>query len=367
MKAMVFKLLIVTVITGMPLNVQAAAKVEGNFIATGEVSATSFSGNGTELTNIPGTAITDASITVNHLASGAVTTDKMADSAVTAAKISFLGKVAIVATSGGDYSNPAIAMLEYATWCGTPSASNTCLLKILPGTYNVGAATVQMQNYIDIEGSGENVTVITGNVDSATAGTVNGAANSELRFVTVKNTGGGIYAMAVYNTGTSVKVTNVTAAASGATWNYGIYNASSTPKLFNVTATASGGTGSYAVMNGNSSTVSMVNVTATAAGASGSNVGVYNHTASATMMGVMASGSGGTTLSAGVNNYAGSGSYPVKILNSIISGSMYSVSAVSNMPTYVGSSEFRGGLVLGSVTCAGVYNASYVFYANTCP
>jgi hypothetical protein len=76
-----------------------------------------------------------------------------------------------------------------------------------------------MQPYIDIEGTGENTTIITGNVDSATAGVVNGASNAEIRFITIKNTGGGTYAMAAYNSGGSIKITNATATASGATWN----------------------------------------------------------------------------------------------------------------------------------------------------
>ncbi len=43
------------------------------------------------------------------------------------------GKVAVVAQTGGDYTDPVAAMSALATWCGTPSASNACLLKIMPG------------------------------------------------------------------------------------------------------------------------------------------------------------------------------------------------------------------------------------------
>lgn len=40
-------------------------------------------------------------------------------------------KVAFVAQSGGDYTDPVSAMSAVDTWCGTPSASNPCLLKRL--------------------------------------------------------------------------------------------------------------------------------------------------------------------------------------------------------------------------------------------
>jgi len=105
----------------LPSYVQAAAlEMYGNVAITGTVSATSFSGSGAGITDIPGSAIAGTSITVNQLANGAVTADKLADAAVTPAKIGFLGKVAIVATSGGDYTNPATAMSSFADWCASP-------------------------------------------------------------------------------------------------------------------------------------------------------------------------------------------------------------------------------------------------------
>ena len=367
--------------TYMPLYVHAAAlEMNGNVAISGTVSAVSFTGSGVGITNIPGTAITNTSITVNQLADGAVTADKLADSAVTAdkladatvtpAKIGFLGKVAIVAVSGGDYTNPATAMSDYSSWCGAPSATNTCLLKIMPGTYDIGTSSVQMQSYIDIEGSGENTTIIKGSLASLTSGAVNGASNAEIRFLSIKNTVVGTYAIAVYNSGASLKMTNVTATASGATSNnFGIRNEnSSSPTILNVTATASGGATSYGIINLGSSSATLTNVTATGSGGTSTNIGVYNHTSSATMMNVTATGTGGSTLNAGVYNYASSGSYTVKINHSIISGTSSSVNTDSqNFTTLVGSSELGGASVNGPVTCAGVYDANYTFHPSSCP
>ena len=85
------------------------------------------------------------------------------------------GKIAVVAKSGGDYSDPVTALNDVGTWCGSPTSINPCLLKIMPGVYNIDVLT--MYPYIDIEGSGENVTNIVGSYVSA--------SNAELRFMTL--------------------------------------------------------------------------------------------------------------------------------------------------------------------------------------
>ena len=113
----------------------------------------------------------------------------------------------------------------------------------MPGYYDIGTSSVQMQPYVDVEGSGENTTIITGHIDSNASGVVQGANNAEIRFLTVQNTGGGSCAIAIYNTSASPKITNVTASASGGTGshNRGVYNDFSSPTMTNVVASASGG------------------------------------------------------------------------------------------------------------------------------
>ena len=218
-----------------------------------------------------------------------------------------------VALSGGDYTDPLTAMNDVSTWCGTPSATNPCLLKIMPAVYDIGTNSLQMQSYVDIEGSGENTTKIKGNVFGL-SGVVYGGNNAEIRFLTVENTGGGDFAIAIYNNSSSPTMTNVTATASGGTNNIGVINnVSASPTMTNVTATASGGTNNYGVYNGVSGTV-------------------------------------------------------VRIDQSVIRGT----TTIRNGPgvtTYVGSTRLDGGTVYneGTLTCAGVYDENYVFYANTCP
>jgi hypothetical protein len=388
----------------------AALEMNGDVTVSGTLSAGTFSGSGALITDIPGSAITGTSITVNQLADGAVTP----------VKIGFLGKVAIVAVSGGDYDNPATAMGSYADWCENPSASNPCLLKIMPGVYNVGTSSVVMQPYIDIEGSGENTTVITGNLDSATAGIVNGANNAEIRFLTVKNIGGGANSVGIYNSSVSPKITNITVIVSGATVNsFGVNNSSSSPAMTNVTVTASGGgTGNYGIYNYPNSSPVITNASVTASGSAGSNFGITNHTSSTavitnttvTVSGgtnnygifcgtsspaiisnvsvigsgggtsmalrivdsspvithIYASSSGGTTANYGVHTGGGGTVY---IHHSVIVGNTNTIYNASSTAVRVGASQLNGGPVspgAGSITCVGAYNGSFAALNSSC-
>jgi hypothetical protein len=343
--------------------------VTGNQTVGGSVNAASFTGSGSGLTNVtassasnlsctgcvspshlnftPGTVTSVASgtgltggpitttgtLSVNFGGSGSASTVARSDHSHDTLYQAKYGKVAVVAQSGGDYTDPVTAMNDLATWCGTPSGTNPCLLKIMPGRYNIETSSLTTQSFVDIEGSGENVTVIIGATSYNPLVQVYGT--SEIRFLTVTSTGG--WGAAIYTDadGGNVKITNVTATASGGTYNYGIYNScaywNSRPVMTNVTAKASGGTRSYGIYNGycfhptwgghttesvmnnvtatasegannygvynDNSMPTMNNVTATASAGSGNNVhvyGVYNYSSSPTMTELMATASGGT-------------------------------------------------------------------------
>jgi hypothetical protein len=146
------------------------------------------------------------------------------------------------------------ALLNALTGITGASESNPYLIIIEPGVYDIGGSTLQMDSYVAIQGSGENVTKITGNIDGDDVGVVKGADYAELRFLTVENTGGGTDVFAIYSDGASPTMTNLTAAAYGGTDNRGVSNtSSSSPTMTNVTAMAYGGTGiNYGVFNDNS-------------------------------------------------------------------------------------------------------------------
>jgi hypothetical protein len=287
--------------------------------------------------------------------------------------------VIVVAKSGGDYTSIQSALDSITD----ASPTNCYLVKVMPGVYN---ERVWMKPYVDIEGSGELTTKITyTGSDSLYTGTVIGASNAELRFLTVENTGGMTYAVAIHNNNASPRLTHVTATATGGTNNLGMFNYSSSPVMTNVTSTATGGTNSYGVYNSYSSP-EMNNVTSTATGGTNS-YGVYNYFSSPVMTNVTVTATGGTN-NYGVYNYSysspemnnvtvtatgGSYSYGVYndfsspvINNSQIKGTTNSVYN-SSSTAKIGASKLDGATSGTGITCAGVYDANYTFYASTCP
>jgi hypothetical protein len=73
--------------------------------------------------------------------------------------------VAVVAqgadvTETGDYPSPVDALDDHAAWCPSLSATERCLLKIMPGEYDLAGASITMRRYIDIQGSGRHATRI---------------------------------------------------------------------------------------------------------------------------------------------------------------------------------------------------------------
>lgn len=124
-------------------------------------------------------------------------------------------KVAVVALSGGDYLTPRDAMANLATWCRPPTDTTTpCLVKLMPGVYDNALAALTMKPYVDLEGSGELVTTITGSGPT----TVSCAANSELRSLAIENTHTGSKAIAVTTWGADgfIRLRNVTVRVNGA-------------------------------------------------------------------------------------------------------------------------------------------------------
>ncbi len=233
------------------------------------------------------------------------------------------------------------------------------LIKLGPGTYNLGSNSLVMKQFVSIEGSGEEATAITAAVSSPAAtesATVKGANNSGLRFLTVVNTGTGSYTVAIVNSSASPSMLHVTAAASGGTTsNFGVFNYLSSPTMTNVTASGGGGTNSSIGVYNSSSSPMMTNVTASGSGGT-NNYGVSNDASSPTMTNVTVDGSGGTA-SYGVYN---SGSGLVKINHSRIRGAI-TISNGSGVNTRVGNTQLDGGAATnsGTIACVGLYDQNY--------
>jgi hypothetical protein len=206
--------------------------------------------------------------------------------------------VIIVAKSGGDFTSVQSALDSISD----NGEANRYLVWVASGTYS---EAVTMKQYVDIQGAGELVTKITAaGSASANTGTVTGANNAELRFLTVENTGGDEHAIAIHNNSASPRLTHVTAIASGASgpapdeWegkNYGVYNDASSPTMTDVTVTADASetfeSTAYGVYNRNNSSPTMRDVTVTAKG-SGEGVGVYNDASSPTIVDMIVTATG---------------------------------------------------------------------------
>jgi hypothetical protein len=235
-----------------------------------------------------------------------------------------------VANSGGQFTSVSAALASITD----NSPAHRYVIKVAPGTYTETGSVV-LKNYVDVEGSGQNLTTITCACGSSTSAYLDGSsavlqvtgpgAHVGIRNLTITNTGGlnnstgiatrttdpgdisldaltvtttgGVYHASIVNWSSSPTMTNVTATATGGanSDNYGVFNlSSSSPTMTNVTATATGGTNSYGIYNNYTSSPTMTNVTATATGGT-TNYGVNNFTSSPTMTNVTATATGGTT------------------------------------------------------------------------
>jgi len=178
--------------------------------------------------------------------------------------------VIVVAKSGGVLTSIQAA-LDIIT---DNTEANPYLICVAPGTYQ---ERVTMKPYVDIQGAGQNVIrILYGGSSLANTGTVVGASNAELRDVTVENSGGANYAIAIYNAAASPRITRVTALArSSSVAAYGVSNVQgAAPILFDmrITAQATGVTGQFirGVSNEGASP-EMTHLVITAQGGTGTN------------------------------------------------------------------------------------------------
>ena len=215
-------------------------------------------------------------------------------------------RTVVVSPVGSPAANGA-ALLAALAAISSPSPTNPWLLKLEPGVYNVGSSgALVMRPFVDIEGSGESVTKITSPGSASNiVGTVQTAINTELRHVTVENTGGAAFARPLYVTSGSPRISHVTVLGSGGTVEtHGYYaDGSSTAIVTDLVAQviAPPGAGSFGILNVGASSV-MSNVQSYALGGSFSQA-VWNCCGAApTMRNLFASASGATTDNRGMTN-----------------------------------------------------------------
>ena len=210
------------------------------------------------------------------------------------------------------------------------------------------------------------MTKITGAIDGLvsppSSGTIKGADNAELRFLTVENTSTGT-AVAILNSSASPSILHVTATVGGGANSYGVYNYYSSSTMTNMTTTAvGGGTNSYGIYNAFSSPI-LKNCELSSSGGA-TNYGIYNYNSSPFLMNVRV-----TASQYGIYNFGPSGIFPIYVDRCNIWGGTASISNDTAFTTNVGGSMLAGGAVTGGGTlrCVLSYNGNnYSSLSATC-
>lgn len=194
------------------------------------------------------------------------------------------------------------ALLTALAGIADADSSKPYMVKIEPGVYDVQNTPVQMKPFVDIEGSGENVTIITGAISDGYGpanGVLRGANDSEIRLLKIRNTSSGSNVATFYNNDSSPKITNVTLEATDGRLSYGLYNFLSSPTLSKMTISVSGKDNSFGMLN-NASSPKMNDVAVSVSGASSTNIGVSNNNSSPDMSNFSITASGTSPYSSNV-------------------------------------------------------------------
>ncbi|MFZ4855763.1 MAG: hypothetical protein ACOYL3_05145 [Desulfuromonadaceae bacterium] len=176
--------------------VNSAAIVDASIatadIANAAVTAAKIANGTITATQLATGSVTDAKITgpisVSKLPVGTSSTTVAAGNHSHSGAVKY-AQVVVVAKSGGDSNNPANAVAAISD----ASATKPYLVRIMPGVYDIGTAALKMKPFVDVEGSGQQSTIITSSrtnadFDTCTVGTVEMANNSWLKNLKVMNT-----------------------------------------------------------------------------------------------------------------------------------------------------------------------------------
>jgi hypothetical protein len=280
-----------------------------------------------------------------------------------------------------------------------PSNSNPWLLKLEPGNYDLGNQALAMLPYVDLEGSGEDITIISSTVGSASnpvIGTLNAASNSEVRFLQVLNSGPATYQAAInVPLGvTSTRLTYITTNASGSNNNYGFYNISGgtvtiqnatlnasglagsasagldnesgTVIVTNSRLNASGGVGSFGIFANGTGVISVTNSTLSAAGAT-SNYAFSNTNGTSTVTNSTLSAAGGSN-NYGFFNFNGTGIVSSSILTATGGTTSYGYAKISGTGRVATSQLFGSSAPsIGLSSCPFSYHADFTpLNSNSC-
>jgi hypothetical protein len=131
----------------------------------------------------------------------------------------------------------------------TPSGSNPWLVKLGPGTFDLGSSTLDLPAWVSMEGSGLEETVITSATSGLAVALSVGSGVTTLTRLTVRNFGGsgtGVYAIQM-NGGRLVLDRAQAYALGSATFQVGIYAADSAIEMYNESVVLASGNTSFGI------------------------------------------------------------------------------------------------------------------------
>lgn len=258
-----------------------------------------------------------------------------------------------VAQSGGDYTDLREALASIID----ADTNNRYLIHVAPGVYELGATPLVLKPFVDIEGSGMHLTVLRGSVGSTGGWTngylVQGANDTVLKDLTLKNDCNHQFCAAMYNQGaspTTIGVKIVVTNQAGSVTN-GVHNEPSasptSPTLKDTIIEVGANTGGSQGVYGYKCEVTILRSKITVNGA-GTNEGVTNHGGTSFIDHSTIKASTNTVL----NTLRVATSVEARIYASRLSG---------------GAVAYIEGAPAGSFSCAGVTDENNTFYPDTCP
>lgn len=327
--------------------------VKGNRIKDGAVTRSKIAPGAVESGKLAAGAVTGAklapgAVAAANIATGTVTADKLDADALAGTLL--LERTVLVSPvgDGSDTTANGMELLDAMASLGSvapaPGADTPWRVKIEPGIYDVGTTPVRMRSFVDLEGSGSGITEIVGNVDSTnSSGVLVTASNTELRYLSVLNTGGGTNTFAIVSSGDNVRINSVLAEGQAATTqsngirivNTGGSNFQTT--LRDVTSTAGQANFSHGVVSTGQSDTALDNVRAVSTSVAGTRNGIF--------MG------GGTLV----------------VRNSVTESSGGAVFVGAALTANISATQLIGSASgSGSFACIGAYSAAFAPLGSNC-
>jgi hypothetical protein len=240
-----------------------------------------------------------------------------------------------------------------------PSATNPWLIKVEPGQYDLGANSLVLLPYVDLEGSGEDTTLISSTVGANTpvSGTLVLASHSQARFLSVANSGSQDFQIAVLvsTNATQVSLLHLTASAVGTSSNLAnnaaLFNSTAiTLSVQNSSFSASGpGVSNNVGFDNEQGTIIIQNSTITAAGVLNPSAAIYNNSGTINIQGSV------------LNASSANGSYGVNNAGSVIVQSSSINVSGSGSSSKIGLYNYFGTVIVHSsvISVSGSTNANY--------